>query len=216
MSDNNNTPNVVISNDEKLFTLRAQLKNLSIKSNELIINEGDQAEIDKLETERSTINSQIKKLTSEIERERKQAERQQKLDAHLNIVDVFELYLTDLVKYISQLPPVGERNEGQIKHANELNDMVNQTRETLKNELLKSFDNKIVIHAGQGVSGKTVKETLNPESTNGEETKASQIMKLINDGLTDDEIREKGYKDGTVRYQRYMYNKAKKNAQNNA
>src|SRR3982751_2987011 len=160
MSDNNNTPNVVISNDEKLFTLRAQLKNLSIKSNELIINEGDQAEIDKLETERSTINSQIKKLTSEIEREKKQAERQQKLDAHLNIIDVFERELTTLVKYISQLPPVGERNENEIRYANELNDAVNKTRETLKNELLKSFDNKIVIHAGQGVSGKTVKETL--------------------------------------------------------
>jgi hypothetical protein len=84
----------------------------------------------------------------------------------------------------------------------------------LKNELTKSFDSKITIYAGAGVTGENVKQALNPPAKNENgDTKAAQILELIGQGMTDDQIRDLGYKDGTVRYQRYMYNKAAKATQ---
>jgi hypothetical protein len=192
-------PVPVQTNEEKLIALRAQLKTLSIKSNDLIINDGDINEITKLETERANINAQIKKLNTEIERDVKLRERETRLSTHLSIIETFENLVKQLVNDSTNT---------------ELNAQYESAKELLRNELTKSFDSKITIYAGAGVTGENVKQTLNPTAKNENgDTKAAQILELIGQGMTDDQIRDLGYKDGTVRYQRYMYNKAAKATQ---
>lgn len=198
VSNENVKPITEKSNDEKLVELRAQLKQLSIKSNDLIINDGDINEITKLETERASVNAQIKKLNLEIERDAKMRERETKLATHLSIIDTFE-------NIIKQLVNDPNNTDLHVEYVS--------AKELLKSELTKSFDSKITIYAGAGVTGENVKQTLNPTAKNENgDTKAAQILKLIEQGMTDDQIRDLGYKDGTVRYQRYMFNKAAKQA----
>lgn len=208
-----------ISNSEKIAQLRMRLKDLSIKSNDLIINDGPLDEIEKLETERSNVNTEIKKLNGVIERENKIKEYNEKLDTHLSIIDVFEKEVVAYHDFLKTVPSFENRTPEQTDEYNKMYESLNHSREILVNELKKSFSNKITINAGPGVTGKKVAAELNGDSGDDQkngDSKAAQILKLIGEGLSNDDIVAMGYKDGTVRYQRWIFNKeAKKEVASN-
>jgi hypothetical protein len=201
--------NVVLSNDDKLSELRGKLKRLSLQSNDLIINDAPIEEIEKLEAERSALNTEIKKLQLVILKDKKEAERSEKLKTHLEIINVFASGIVDRELFFNSYGFKPEADELKIE-LEKINKRIADAFEALKIELTKSFDNKIVIHAPQGMTGTSVKKELNPDADQNGDSKAAQIMVLIEQGLKNEDIIAQGYKDGTVRYQRWLFNKKNK------